>query len=92
MLENPIPSPGDLSDPGIKPGSPALQVDSLPPELRGKPGTCYTPPTKNITLHIKPVYEIVTIYMDWDLKNIVFHVIIKHIAKIIFHHIKLYFL
>ena len=29
----PFPSPGDLSDPGIKPGSPAMQVDSLPTEL-----------------------------------------------------------
>ena len=26
----PFPSPGDLPDPGIKLGSPALQVDSLP--------------------------------------------------------------
>ena len=33
----PIPSPGDLPDPGIEPGSPALQVDSLPTELSGKP-------------------------------------------------------
>ena len=29
----PIPSPGDLPDPGIEPGSPALQADSLPAEL-----------------------------------------------------------
>ena len=29
----PFPSPGDLSDPGIKPMSPALQADSLPTEL-----------------------------------------------------------
>ena len=29
----PFPSPGDLPDPGIEPGSPALQVDSLPTEL-----------------------------------------------------------
>ena len=29
----PFPSPGDLPNPGIKPGSPALQVDSLPTEL-----------------------------------------------------------
>ena len=28
----PIPSPGDLPDPGIEPGSPALQVDSVPTE------------------------------------------------------------
>ena len=26
----PCPSPGDLPDPGIKPGSPTLQADSLP--------------------------------------------------------------
>ena len=30
-------SPADLPDPGITPGSPALQEDSLPIELSGKP-------------------------------------------------------
>ena len=29
----PLPSPGDLSDPGIQPKTPALQADSLPSEL-----------------------------------------------------------
>ena len=33
----PLPSPGDLPDPGIEPGSPALRVDTLPSELPGKP-------------------------------------------------------
>ena len=33
----PFPSQGDLLDPGIKPGSPALQADSLLAELPGKP-------------------------------------------------------
>ena len=33
----PFPSPGDLPDPGIKPRSPTLQVDSLPSEPPGKP-------------------------------------------------------
>ena len=33
----PFPSPGNLPDPGIKPGSPTLQVDSLPSEPPGKP-------------------------------------------------------
>ena len=33
----PFPSLGVLPDPGIKPRSPALQVDSLPTELQGKP-------------------------------------------------------
>ena len=32
-----IPSPGDFPDPGMEPGSPALQADSLPAELPGKP-------------------------------------------------------
>ena len=33
----PFPSPGDLPDPGIEPGSPALQADALPSEPPGKP-------------------------------------------------------
>ena len=33
----PIPSLGDLPDPGIEPGSSALKADSLPIELSGKP-------------------------------------------------------
>ena len=33
----PIPSPGDLPDPGIEPGSPALRADALPSEPPGKP-------------------------------------------------------
>ena len=32
----PFPSPGDLPDPGIEPGSPALQAEALPSELPGK--------------------------------------------------------
>ena len=32
-----FPSLGDLSNPGIKPRSPALQVDSLPAEPQAKP-------------------------------------------------------
>ena len=32
----PFPSPGDLPNPGIEPGSPALQADALSPEPPGK--------------------------------------------------------
>ena len=32
-----MPSPGDLPDPGIELRSPALQVDTLPTMLSGKP-------------------------------------------------------
>ena len=35
----PFPFPGDLPDPGIEPGSPALQADTLPSEPPGK--VCY---------------------------------------------------
>ena len=37
----PFPFPGDLPNPGIEPRSPALQTDSLPSELRGKPAFKY---------------------------------------------------
>ena len=33
----PFPSPGDLPDPGIEPGSPSLQADTLPSEPPEKP-------------------------------------------------------
>ena len=36
----PFPSPGDLPDPGIEPGSPTFQADALPSEPPGKP-QCY---------------------------------------------------
>ena len=42
----PFPSPGDLPNPGIEPGSPTLQADSLPSEPPRKPmnlvGTQYS--------------------------------------------------
>ena len=33
----PLPSPGDLPNLGLEPGSPALQTDALPSEPLGKP-------------------------------------------------------
>ena len=36
----PFPSPGDLPNPGIKPGSPMLLADALPSEPPGKPLLC----------------------------------------------------
>ena len=41
-----MPFPRELPNPGIKPGSPALQADSLPAELPGKP-TMYLTNTNN---------------------------------------------
>ena len=46
----PFPSPGDLPDPGIKPGSPALQANALPSEPPGKPTLSDTTVLKEISL------------------------------------------
>ena len=40
----PFPSPGDLSNPGIEPKSPALQADSLPTEPLGNPSVYMSVP------------------------------------------------
>ena len=49
----PFLSAGDLPDPGIEPGSPALRGDSFPPEPPGKPSGLLRilKDTKNKTLH-----------------------------------------
>ena len=38
----PLPSPGGLPDPGIKPRSPELEADTLTSEPPGKPQPTYT--------------------------------------------------
>ena len=42
----PFPSPGDFPDPGIEPGSPAMQADALPWEPSGNPSTKWISFTK----------------------------------------------
>ena len=51
----PISSPGDLPNPGIKLGSPALQADSLPTELSGELifKFCLSLPSKLLQIGIK---------------------------------------
>ena len=58
-----IPSPADLPNPGIEMGSPALQVDSLPTELSGKPGQ-YMQRCSNLLLirHIQIIIMVRAIY------------------------------
>ena len=43
----PFPSPGDLPNPRIEPGSPALQADSLSSEPPGKPYSIMLSANKN---------------------------------------------
>ena len=59
----PVPSPGDLPDPGTKPRSPELQADSLPSE----------PPEKPTTPRRNTIYVTIQIYR---LKNQDFHITI----------------
>ena len=54
----PFPSPGDLPDPGIEPGSPTLQADALPSELPGKPNL----------LELTPQKDVLFIIGDWNAK------------------------
>ena len=52
---SPFSSVGDLPHPGIKPRSPALQADSLPTELGGKPlDECSIYEIKNISRNVTP--------------------------------------
>ena len=54
----PFPSPADLPNPGIKPGSPTLQADTLPSEPPGKPqsGRIYLYSESNICF-IYPIFN-----------------------------------
>ena len=53
----PLPSPGDLPNPGIEPRSPALQADPLPTELQGKPSTWGVLNIHDRSLHPRPLEE-----------------------------------
>ena len=52
----PLPSSGDLPDPGIEPRSPTLRADAFPSEPPGEP-CCYTAetnqPCEAIIIHLK---------------------------------------
>ena len=48
----PFPSPGDLPNPGIEPGSPELQADTLPSESSGRFQFDYTLFTKTIEISL----------------------------------------
>ena len=62
----PLPSLGHLPDPGIKPGSPALQADSLPLELPGKPiRRIYFPLYCHVLSVLTPLSEITEFSSTW---------------------------
>ena len=61
----PFPSPGDFPDPGIEPGSPALQTDALPSEPPGKPRTVWRFFKKlEIELSYNPAVQLLGIHTE----------------------------
>ena len=72
----PFPSPGDLPDPGIAPGSPAFQADALTSEPPGKPNLDSLLKSRDITLPTKAhlvkamVFPVVTYGCEsWTIKK-----------------------
>ena len=61
----PFSSPGDLPNPGIKPGSPALQTEALPSEPPGKKPTVYYKYSIYLVSYLVIIYLIIynTIYL-----------------------------
>ena len=59
----PFPSPGDLPNPGIKPGSPALEADALTFEPPGKPHQLYSVNYIGIQLILPLVFQ------EWENKK-----------------------
>ena len=55
----PVPSPGDLPNPRIEPGSPTLQADSLPSE----------PPGKSVVSMNKGVHLHYDLFFNWHLNS-----------------------
>ena len=60
-----FPPVGDLPTPGIKPRSPALQADSLPAELPGKPKTSQSPPLRSSH---RPLFQAVVLILCYMLE------------------------
>ena len=66
----PFPSPGDLSDPGMEPGFPALQAESLPSEPPGRP---YGPMDVDNLISISSAFSKASLYI-W---KFLVHVLLK---------------
>ena len=65
----PLPYPGDLPKPGIKPGSPALQTHALPSEPPGKPLADTKEELKSLLMKVKEEREKVGLKLNVDSEN-----------------------
>ena len=65
---SPLPPPGHLPDPGIKPASPALQVDSLPLSHQGSPSVTLSIINSTINVWLYECVWLDTLYI-WAPEN-----------------------
>ena len=63
----PFPSPGDLPDPGIESGPPALQADSLPSEPLGKPNPILASSGESGSFFLKFLQYIWSLLLRWSI-------------------------
>ena len=61
----PFPSPGDLPDPGIEPGSPALQADALTSDPPGKALSLVKPPTNMLCVCLSSYKKVLLCVRPW---------------------------
>ena len=71
---------GDFPNPGIEPRSPALQADSLPSELPGKPQGSQTNITSGFYLQCSGIYSVDLSAANMQLYPTVLNYKAKHIA------------
>ena len=72
----PSPPPGDLPDPGIDPGSPSLQADSLPSQPPGKPPQCLSFSYFHILRAIQKRFFVISIRFTVRLTYMYFNVLL----------------
>ena len=65
----PFPSPGDLLNPGIKPGSSGLQADSLPSEPPRKP--CLSIFKLGCLFSYYRIFRFFNIYFDFSIRDMI---------------------
>ena len=71
----PFPSPGDLPDPGIEPGSPELQAGSLPSEPPGKLKVC------KVHIFLSPVLSPLSFSKLWKVASYAFRHQLKYYRR-----------
>ena len=76
----PFPSPGDLPDPGIEPGSPALHAGALPSEPPGKPPPRMVPLFFNHPEPLNPIFPAQTMPLPTPISKLTQETLAKQLS------------